>query len=284
MQKTGFTLLVLGTPSGEVIGSCWGVHLRRGLVRGFTLIELLVVIAIIALLMAILMPALQRIKKQAQAVACQSNLRQWGLYFSMYTDENNGYFHHGWNLGADYHLSWMNVMRPYYIHSPELRCCPTATKTYDEGGWGPFEAWRNDDDEVGSYGINIWVTDVLPGREGGRPGEWYWRKRDVKGAANIPLFLDDLWWDTRPHHTDSPPAFEGQRGDWTTDALKLLCIDRHHGATNGVFVDFSIRKLGLKELWTLKWNREFDTTGPWTRAGGVQAENWPAWMRHFKDY
>ena len=61
--------------------------------NGFTLIELLVVIAIIALLMAILMPALQRVKHQAKAVACQSNLRQWGLYFSFYTEENNGYFH-----------------------------------------------------------------------------------------------------------------------------------------------------------------------------------------------
>jgi len=60
--------------------------------RGFTLIELLVVVAIIALLLAILMPALQRVKKQSKAVACQANLGQWAIIWSMYCDDNNGYF------------------------------------------------------------------------------------------------------------------------------------------------------------------------------------------------
>jgi prepilin-type N-terminal cleavage/methylation domain-containing protein len=60
--------------------------------RGFTLIELLVVIAIIALLMAILMPALNRVKAQAQKVSCQARLKQWGLIFKLYTDDYDGYF------------------------------------------------------------------------------------------------------------------------------------------------------------------------------------------------
>lgn len=60
--------------------------------KGFTLVELLVVIAIIALLMSILMPALARVKSQAKAVLCLSNLKQWGLVFSPYTSDNKGLF------------------------------------------------------------------------------------------------------------------------------------------------------------------------------------------------
>ncbi|MGD8786747.1 MAG: type II secretion system protein [Phycisphaerales bacterium] len=57
--------------------------------KGFTLIELLVVIAIIAVLMAILMPALNRVKEQGKRAACLSNLRQLTLTWILYADENN---------------------------------------------------------------------------------------------------------------------------------------------------------------------------------------------------
>jgi len=66
--------------------------------------------------------------------------------------------------------------------------------------------------------------------------------------------------------------------------MRQACLDRHNGAVNMLFMDFSARKVGLKELWTLKWNRVFDTEGEWTTAGGVQAEDWPEWMRKYKDY
>ena len=63
--------------------------------RGFTLIELLVVIAIIALLMGILMPALQRVKKQAQGVTCLSNLRQIGVAASLYAQDYDWFIPRG---------------------------------------------------------------------------------------------------------------------------------------------------------------------------------------------
>jgi len=74
---------------------------------------------------------------------------------------------------------------------------------------------------------------------------------------------------------------------WTGGAqynMARICINRHRGFTNSSFLDWSVRKVGLKELWKLKWHRHFDISGPWTKAGGVQPDDWPDWLRPFKDY
>ena len=107
--------------------------------KGFTLIELLVVISIIALLMAILLPTLQRVGKQAKAVACQSNLRQWGLCFKMYTDDHNGRF-------SSYRrdsLYWYKRLNAYYSDSNDLLLCPMATKCINTIFWrgSKFSSW-----------------------------------------------------------------------------------------------------------------------------------------------
>ncbi len=265
--------------------------------RGFTLIELLVVIAIIALLMAILMPALNRVKKQAKVVVCQSNLKQWGAIWLMYADDHEGYFSSGMhmyahNLYEGCRSQWIGALEPYGDTKGKIRFCPIATKVaYGEvqskGQPYPPTAWRfkfYEHDTRGSYGANAWVYNPLPGITAiqGRPAKDHWRRPYVKGACYIPLFLDSRWPGSGPSQTDEPPEYDGQ--SWGGREMTWFCTDRHNGFINGVFLDFSVRKIGLKELWTLKWNKSYNVNGFWTTAGGCWPSDWPEWMRSFKEY
>jgi len=103
----------------------------------------------------------------------------------------------------------------------------------------------------------------------------------VRGSANIPAFLDATWYESAPESDDDPPRREHHDGGY---GMQDFCVNRHNGCINGMFLDWSVRKIGLKELWTLKWNPWFNTADEWTRAGGVKPEDWPVWMRNFKGY
>ncbi len=269
--------------------------------KAFTLIELLVVIAIIALLMAILMPALQRVRKQAKTVICLSNLKQWGTIFAMYTEDNNGFFPRRTSGSG----RWINVMYDYYYRDDKIRCCPMAMKIknpiYPPGGSGTlgvggdaFTSWGKvgvtgsrpageyePAGTWGSYGINHWLYVAADDPLYGQASKDYWGTVNVKGSGNIPLFLDCWFWCAGPENDDTPPAGDGPeyRIEPHTNSMNRFCINRHQQGINGVFLDYSARKVWLKDLWHVKWAKNFNINAP--------CPNWETeapWMAQFKGH
>ncbi len=120
-------------------------HQSHPAINGFTLIELLVVIAIIAILAALLLPALSKAKARAQEAVCLSNLKQWGLADTMYVDDNKGTFPFP---------RFQNVATPAQDNPPWL-----SIPTYHNSGQGD-DVWFN---ALPSYVANkplyVWAYD-----------------------------------------------------------------------------------------------------------------------------
>lgn len=269
--------------------------------KAFTLIELLVVIAIIALLLAILMPALGKVKEKGREIVCRSNLRTWMYSFTLYNNDYGDRFWPGFDsTSSTTSLWWMHVLRPYFADIDEVRCCPTATKVQynyngsNGPGYGkrPFMAWgilkdggfwSNVDGDYGSYLANGWLEDKwrIPAYKSVE-GDFWRRSSAIKQPSKVPFMTEGQHMDAWPQPSDAPPS--ARDVSWGSTQFARFLQDRHGGSQSMLFADGSAVAVGLKELWTLKWHRNYDTQGKWTSAGGVQYSDWPEWMQGMKDF
>ena len=247
--------------------------------KGFTLIELLVVIAIIAVLMAIMMPALSYVRKQARSSSCQSNLRQLSLAMNLYALDHEDRTMPFSHEEGQY---WFHQLAPYlsakeYKNNPEAHiegvmkvafCAMTKRQDRSETSYygTAYHSWRFMGGE-GSYGLNLWLLPDDPIYSADFPAEDYYRKySDAKGS--VPLLGDSMWVGSWPSRDDAvPDDLTGEGGYGTIGSpsypheqgyfMGRFCIDRHKQAINVGFVDSHTDRVPLKTLWTLQWHQHF---------------------------
>ena len=227
---------------------------------GFTLIELLVVIAVIAVLLAILLPALGKVRQQTKRVVCSSQLRQQTLALVYYAEEYDGKV---MGVGGPGNPYWFHLIAPFlgdkqYQNDPQAAfegvmqviICPSVTERAD----GVGESYAE-----GSYTINSWLQPTgyyQVELSDAAHDNYYQNLADAR--PDVPVFGDGMWVDAWPRSGDPAPSnsFDGDGGE--VASMHRFCIARHGRAINVGYVDTNVGVVRLEELWQQYWHRGYE--------------------------
>jgi prepilin-type N-terminal cleavage/methylation domain-containing protein/prepilin-type processing-associated H-X9-DG protein len=260
--------------------------------KGFTLIELLVVIAVIAILAALLLPALASAKLNAQRAYCLNNIKQLTTACLLYMNDTGKMVDHP--IVGDVESDWMGVMNPY-LATPQLVSgpvffCPVAPLTKPLPVSGPnsgdnppgtcTSAWvwtLASTNIAGSYGFNEFLYSDSGSGGDVDPNDLsapFLNQANINHPTMTPVFMDCVWINLAP--TPSDPPARNLLNPGTADAGMPRCtIPRHGwgppgkaptamlpgqalpGAINMGFVDGHVDLVKLQLLWNYYWSADW---------------------------